>query len=170
MIRISEEMFSRAYAILEASFPTDEYRPKNEQKALFSRPEYRMWGMEDGGEICGFAAVWELGEITFLEHLAVAETHRNRGLGAQMLQDLATFAQGRLVLEVELPETELCKRRIGFYERCGFWYNDYDYTQPPISKGKQPVPLRIMSYGKALTEAEFTQVRDVLYQTVYGVN
>lgn len=169
MIRISKDEFDAAYAIMMASFPPDEYRPKNEQTELFSRKEYQMWGLEENGNLCGFAAVWELGEVTFLEHLAVAETHRSRGLGAKILSELATLAQGRLVLEVELPETELCKRRIGFYERCGFFYNDYDYTQPPISQGKSPVPLRIMSHGNSLTEAEFTQVRDTLYEKVYGV-
>ncbi|MBQ3055794.1 MAG: GNAT family N-acetyltransferase [Oscillospiraceae bacterium] len=169
MIRITEEQFDAAFAIMEASFPTDEYRPYTEQKALFSREEYRMYGMVEAGEICAFAAVWELGEITFLEHLAVAETHRNRGLGAALLQDLAACANGTICLEVELPETDLSRRRIGFYERCGFSFNEYDYTQPPISKGKSPIPLRIMSHGGPLSEMGFHHVRDTLYRTVYGV-
>jgi len=169
MVRITDDLFDAAFAVMEASFPSDEYRPKPEQKALLSLPAYRMYGVMEGGKLCGFAAVWELGEITFLEHLAVAETHRNRGLGAQMLSELATVAQGRVVLEVELPETALATRRIGFYERCGFWYNDYPYTQPAISEGKSPIPLRIMSHGGTLSEAEFKRVREILYRSVYGV-
>ena len=169
MIRIFEDTFDPAFAIMEASFPNDEYRPKAEQEALFSREEYEMYGVEEDGKLCAFAAVWELGEVTFLEHLAVEGSQRNRGLGAKLLSDLSQVVKGRLVLEVELPETELAKRRIGFYERCGFCYNDFDYTQPPISKGKAPVPLRIMSYKNPLSEEEFATVRDTLYARVYGI-
>jgi len=169
MIRMLKDSFDAVYPILEASFPPDERRPKAEQEALFSRDEYQLWGMVEDGKLCGFAAVWELGEIAFLEHLAVEASHRNRGLGAKMLSELSRVVKGRLVLEVELPETELAKRRIGFYERCGFCYNDFDYTQPPISKGKSPIPLRVMSYGEELTKAEFTRVRDTLYERVYGI-
>ena len=167
MIRILEEEFDAAYAILEESFPSDERRPKNGQKALFSKEEYRMYGVKENGTLCGFCAVWTFPEFLFLEHLAVTETHRSRGLGAAMLRELC--GMGRVVLEVEPPETELARRRIGFYERCGFFYNDYDYTQPPIFEGKQPIPLRIMTYGGAVCEAEFCAIRDVLYSRVYHV-
>ena len=167
MIRIFEDAFDTAFSIMEASFPSDEYRPESAQKSLLLREEYRMYGEVEGGEICAFAAVWELGEITFLEHLAVAEKYRNRGVGARLLREVCTFAKDIVCLEVELPETELSRRRIGFYERCGFFYNDYDYTQPPIWEGKSPVPLRIMSYGKPLSEEEFENVRDILYKNVY---
>ena len=154
---------------MEASFPPDEHRPYEEQKALLSRAEYRIYVWEEAGEICGFAAVWALGAFFFLEHLAVAEAVRNAGIGGKLLRAVCAGANNRVVLEVELPASELCRRRIGLYERCGFCSNEYDYTQPPISKGKAPVPLRIMTYGSAVCEEEFRAIRDVLYSCVYQV-
>ena len=55
----------------------------------------------------------------------------------------------RICLEVELPETEMAARRIGFYERNGFYYNDYFYMQPPIAEGRNAIPLRLMTTGRS---------------------
>ena len=84
-----------------------------------------------------------------------------------MLQELVRKYQKQICLEVELPEDELTRRRIGFYERNGFVFNEYPYIQPPISKGKSPVPLRIMTYGSAITQDTFEEMKRVLYQRVY---
>lgn len=84
-----------------------------------------------------------------------------------MLQELVRKYQKQICLEVELPEDELTRRRIGFYERNGFVFNEYPYIQPPISKGKSPVPLRVMTYGKGITRQAFEEMRKVLYRRVY---
>lgn len=168
MIRsMTESEFDRVFALMEESFPSDERRPYEEQKALLSRPEYRIEVWEEDGCICGFAAVWELDGFLFLEHLAVNPKDRNCGIGAKILQELLAKEMLPLCLEVELPETELAARRIGFYERNGLCYNEYDYTQPPISKGKEPVPLRIMTSGGTVTEDEFIRIKQFLYKRVY---
>ena len=74
-----------------------------------------------------------------------------------------------ICLEVELPEEEMSKRRIGFYERNGFYYNDYEYMQPAISKDRNEIPLRIMTTGGKVTEDRYNEMKDILYQYVYGV-
>ncbi len=161
--------FDEVFAIMQASFPTDEYRPYDEQKALLQHPRYRLVTLTEEGRVIAFAATYSFPTFLFVEHLAVAPTHRNRGLGAQLLAQLKQETDRRLCLEVELPEDALSRRRIGFYERNGFTLNDYPYTQPPISKGRHPVPLRLMSTGGALTEATFETIRDTLYREVYHV-
>ena len=115
----------------------------------------------------GFLAVWEFESFTYIEHFAVDPVLRNSGTGSAMLQELVRKYQKQICLEVELPEDELTRRRIGFYERNGFVFNEYPYIQPPISKGKSPVPLRIMTYGSAITQDTFEEMKRVLYQRVY---
>ena len=61
------------------------------------------------------------------------------------------------------------KRRIGFYERNGFFLNEYPYVQPPISQGRKPVPLMIMTSGAAISEKEFEEIRNTLYKEVYKI-
>ena len=115
----------------------------------------------------GFLAVWEFESFTYIEHFAVDPALRNSGTGSAMLQELVRKYQKQICLEVELPEDELTRRRIGFYERNGFVFNEYPYIQPPISKGKSPVPLRVMTYGKGITRQAFEEMRKVLYRRVY---
>ena len=85
-----------------------------------------------------------------------------------MLSSLVAAQKRPYCLEVELPETDMARRRIGFYMRNGFFLNEYDYIQPPISKGRLPVPLRIMTSGGRITQADFEKIRTVLYKEVYG--
>lgn len=158
----SQSDFSEIYRIMQASFSDDEYRPYDEQLALFEEPEYRIYYMP-----AGFLAVWEFESFIYIEHFAVDPALRNSGTGSAMLQELVKQYQKPICLEVELPEDELTRRRIGFYERNGFVFNEYPYIQPPISKGKSPVPLRIMTYGSAITQDTFEEMKRVLYQRVY---
>lgn len=160
--RINETNFPEIYRIMQASFSDDEYRPYDEQLALFEEPEYRIYYMP-----AGFLAVWEFESFIYIEHFAVDPALRNSGTGSAMLQELVKRYQKPICLEVELPEDELTRRRIGFYERNGFVFNEYPYIQPPISKGKSPVPLRIMTYGEAITRETFEAMKNVLYRSVY---
>ena len=85
----------------------------------------------------------------------------------KMLEELARQKAGKVVLEVELPEDSLKKRRIGFYERHGFAFNEYPYIQPPMGEDRHEIPLRIMSAPEPLSEDEFQSVRTELYESVY---
>ena len=160
--RINETDFPEIYRIMQASFSDDEYRPYDEQLALFEEPEYRIYYMP-----AGFLAVWEFESFIYIEHFAVDPALRNSGTGSAMLQELVKQYQKPICLEVELPEDELTRRRIGFYERNGFVFNEYPYIQPPISKGKSPVPLRIMTYRSEITREEFQKMNEILYRRVY---
>lgn len=164
---LSKRDFSGMYSLMEESFPRDEYRPYEEQLALMSLDEYKVFVKKNGNKVSAFAAVWEFCDFMFLEHLAVDASLRNNGVGGAVLQELTERTDKLVLLEVELPREMIAKRRIGFYERNGFFYNDYDYTQPPISEGKNPVPLRIMTYGRHISEEEFISIKSILYRTVY---
>ena len=160
--RINETDFPEIYRIMQASFSDDEYRPYDEQLALFEEPEYQIYYMP-----AGFLAVWEFESFIYIEHFAVDPALRNSGTGSVMLKELVKQYQKPICLEVELPEDELTRRRIGIYERNGFVFNEYPYIQPPISKGKSPVPLRIMTYRSEITREEFQKMKEILYRRVY---
>ncbi len=158
--------FDGMYKILDESFPVDEKRPYEKQRALMDDPIYSVYGIKDGDEIKAIAAVYQLGDTLFLEHLAVSARYRNGGLGALMLSELRALGY-TVCLEVELPATEIAKRRIGFYERNGFCYNDYRYIQPALADGQNPIELRIMTSGGSLGESEFIKLRDLIYEKAY---
>ena len=165
--KLDRSDFEEVYRIMEQSFPADERRKKEGQQKLLEEEKYELLGVRNGRRLLAFLAVWEFAEFVFIEHFAVSETARNSGIGGKMLEELARQKAGKVVLEVELPEDSLKKRRIGFYERHGFTFNEYPYIQPPMGEDRHEIPLRIMSAPEPLSEDEFQSVRTELYKSVY---
>ena len=160
--------FERVFSIMEQSFPRDEYRSREGQRALFDDDDYALYVHEnEAGEIVGFVSVWQIADDLFIEHLAVEESCRSAGIGGKMLEELRTLYSLPLCLEVELPANELCRRRIAFYERHGFHYNDYPYEQPAFSSDRSAVPLRIMSTRPPLSAEEFALLKKKIYRRIY---
>ncbi len=168
---ISVDEFDAVYDIMENSFPNDEYRSYCGQKMLFSKPEYDIYVVDgDDSTIRAFVSVWDFDNFAYIEHLAVNPAFRNAGIGASILAAVKEKAGKRICLEVELPENDIARRRIGFYTRNGFSLNEYHYIQPPMSAGKNPVPLLIMTTGGAVDEKKFEYIKDKLYEKVYNVH
>ena len=103
------QYFDQMYAIMEASFPDDEYRGYEGQRQLFENPEYKVFihRNEETKEIDGFLSAWEFDDILFFEHFAVSSKVRNGGIGGRILRELLTQVNKLTCLEVELPEGEL---------------------------------------------------------------
>lgn len=171
MLKILEfSDFDQMYRLMEDSFPQDEYRPRDAQRALFADPAYRVYAhYDDVHTLLAFLAVWDLDDFAFLEHFAVKPECRNSGLGSWLLQELASLLKKPLCLEAELPENDLAKRRIAFYQRNNFCQNPYSYQQPALAPVQNPVPLCIMTHPAPITIEDFISIRDTLYQKVYKV-
>lgn len=172
------EEFDEIFRIMKDSFPEDERRPYAEQKAVLDNKGYRLYTCKENksADIEGFIGLWEFCHLIFIEHIAVDGMHRGKGIGSEMLKEIIGKCEKPqnsrtytgIVLEVELPQNPIAVSRIRFYERHGFFLNEYDYVQPPMCKGMDPLPLYIMSYGRELTEEEFHIIKDLLYKKVYN--
>lgn len=167
LTKLTEDDFEVIWKIMEESFPVDELRTKDGQKALFAESKYQVYGCRLQEDIAAILAVWKFDTFAFLEHFAVDSALRNGGIGADMLQQLLAQFMTPVVLEVELPTQNLAQRRIGFYERNGFELNHYEYVQPALNPISKPIPLMIMSSHHKLGTGEFENIRDILYQYVY---
>lgn len=170
--KLTARDFESIYRLLEASFPTTERRTKEGQRHLFdTEPAYCVYGTknEQTQEVEAMLAVWELDSILFLEHFAVAPSLRGQGCGSRLLAELSSLTHKTLCLEVEPPESEMTIRRIGFYQRNGFFLNEYPYIQPSMAEGEPPIPLMIMTFGHAVNRREFEQIKTALYRKVYHV-
>lgn len=169
--KMNETEFDTIFSIMEESFPIDEYRPYDEQKALLYDSKYHIYVLPDSNKeaLRAFIAVWQLDDFAFIEHFAVNPVYRNQGLGSLILQEISGLLQCQICLEVELPQTDFARRRIGFYKRNGFYLNDYSYTQPPISAGRKPIPLFIMTSGEGISEERFEFMKQIIYREVYNV-
>lgn len=170
LTKLTKDDFEGIFELIEKSFPTDEYRQKSCQRALFSQPEYEVWGIknaENALQTDAFISLWRFDGFTYCEHFAVRRELRGCGTGSQILTEILQNEQKRICLEVELPETETAKRRIAFYERNGFTLNRFPYMQPPLGEDREPLPLMIMTSGGAIEKDEFERIRKTLYRNVY---
>lgn len=165
-----KDEFLQVFALMDEAFPDCEMRTYKGQKAILRKKEYHLeLRRDEKGGVAAFLAWWELDDFCFVEHLAVSSGIRGGGLGGRLLDDFLQ-EHPRVILEVEPPESDIARRRIGFYERHGFFLNRYPYEQPPLRKECGYFPLLLMSSAAPLSEEEFLKVKEELYRTVYGLN
>ncbi|ASA25863.1 GNAT family N-acetyltransferase [Paenibacillus donghaensis] len=160
--------FEQIFAIMQRSFPDNEYRTFEGQLALLNNPHYRLiTDTDQSGTIIAFLACWEFPKFRFVEHLAVDPDIRGGGIGKQLMLTYMKQSDKPVLLEVEPPLQEMAQRRVGFYERLGFHLNPYPYVQPPLREGQAELPLCIMTSPQPVEEQEFLRFREVLYREVY---
>lgn len=164
-LKINE--FDDFFKVLEESFPKIEYRSYEKQKALLDHPLYDIETYEEGGSLKGYISSWKFEEFNFVEHLAVNSDARGEGIGTKILESAKEKWRKPIYLEVELPENEICRKRIRFYERNGFTYNDHPYVQPPLMPGFEEIPLRIMSSNGPISMAEIVFIKEKMKDIVY---
>jgi ribosomal protein S18 acetylase RimI-like enzyme len=165
---MNDREFDKIFAIMKASFPESERRTYAGQKELLADPYYRLiTKTNSNNQMIAFLAVWEFPLFRFVEHIAVDPAIRGNGIGGKLMAAYIEESLKPILLEVELPDTDLAQRRISFYERLGFLLNPFEYAQPPLQKGQPDIPLKIMSYPQILTEEEFALFKEILYTNVY---
>lgn len=158
-------------ALYEAAFPLSERRETEAwtKLAMQGAPMQALVCLH-GETCCGFITLWDFHSFIYVEHFAVQADQRGCGTGGRMLDKIRHDFPGRpFVLEVEPGETEMARRRIGFYGRHGFTLLDKPYMQPPYRRGDAWFPLCLMSTDPTYADEHFTEIRDTLYNNVYGV-
>ena len=160
--------FRDFWDLYESSFSLDTRRSLDSQKSVMRNSTYHLFGASISGIFVGFLSTWKLPKLTFIEHFAVKNNLRGKGIGSNLLT-IFLKNNKKLLVEVEPPKSELQMRRIKFYEKLGFALNASEYVQPSYGEGKNPVQLLLMSYPKLLSQNDFFQVKEQLYSTVYGV-
>lgn len=160
--------FDDVFDLMVTSFPSNERRTYEDQKALLVKPNYEIKTSHDQkGNLLSFMAIWQLETSHFIEHLAVSPVSRGTGIGATVMKEMINDCEKPVLLEVELPENDIAKKRIRFYERLGFHLNHFDYVQPPIQKGEDPLPLLIMSYPEPIKEEDFNHFKKDIFFHLY---
>lgn len=157
--------------LMVQSFPPEEYRPL-EQLRLYTdtKPAFHNNIVLDSDDTpVGFFTYWDFGTFCYGEHFAIDPARRNGGYGARVIERLcADLAPRPLVLEVEMPDNDLARRRIGFYQRQGFRLWDKPYRQPPYKPGDSFLPMLLMAYGALDADRAYDEVKQRIYREVYG--
>ena len=110
-----------------------------------------------------------MSDYRYVEHFSIDESARNGGLGVKAVITFINQSDLPIVLEVERPNDEMSKRRIGFYERLGFQLHTHDYSQPPYRAADDWLPMRLMSFGEIDMNERYEHVKSHIHKHVYQV-
>ena len=159
---VTEKEFETVFTKMINAFPYEERRDSYDQLQCFGDDRFRYLKLVEGNNMVGFITLWLLDGFVYVEHLAINDNCRGKGYGSLALELVKTTYRKPVILEVEYPETPTQKKRVHFYEKAGFVFNDYDYTQPSYHGG-EGVPLKLMSYPDPLTTDDFN---NLVFQTL----
>ncbi|SCH44320.1 ribosomal-protein-alanine acetyltransferase [uncultured Clostridium sp.] len=167
-IDMKKEEFESFFNILEKSFPDNERRKYVDQLSLLDKENYRPLIFKEKDEVLAIMATWEFEKFVFIEHLAVDNKLRGKGVGTSLIDNYLKECNKEVFLEVEPPQCEISTKRIKFYEKLNFYLNDFYYLQQPLNEGDLPFELKIMSYDKKIDSKDFEEYKNIIYKEVYG--
>jgi hypothetical protein len=184
-------LFGEAWKLYLSSFPPEERRQLRTQRKIMNDAPYHFELILDRGDrtdkrgkmgddhtggtdidlgygtFVGIMLWWSFGDMRYVEHFATVLRLRGRGVGARALGAFTARSDVPVVLEVELPDTAMARRRIDFYRRQGFVYNDIPYTHPPYKRGGSRVPLMLMTHPAPITDAQLKSFLDVHHPVIH---
>ncbi|MDR0766370.1 MAG: GNAT family N-acetyltransferase [Odoribacteraceae bacterium] len=142
-------LLERLTPLYEEAFPPAERRDAGQLARVIARRE-RMYfhAILEAGEPVGLFAYWDLGEVYYLEHLAVFASCRGRSIGTRVLEEAARRLEGTRLLEVEPPAEAARARRVAWYERNGYRVLDRQHVQPPYDGRGAGCPLWVMGNAR----------------------
>lgn len=169
---LSREELSALYrARMTQDFPPQELKPLKSMLELMAEGRYQALGLCEGADLLGYALVWREPEVPFvlLDYLGTLPGVRNRGLGGQLLDQLADYYREERGIfgEAEAPEegdsagAELRRRRLGFYLRNGFRYGGYDcalfgvHYQTLIRGQEDVIPQELLEVHRRFYQTRF---------------
>lgn len=162
--------FDSIYRIMEDSFPSSEMRTYDGQKSLLNNDFYHInVQTDDKDAVMGFLAYWDLSNCVFIEHLAVDENSRGKGIGGKLVDQIFKESKKAIFFEVEPPVDEISRRRVKFYEKKGAHLNGFYYEQPALRENEKAQHLMIMSYPNPIDGDSFNKYKEEIYKHVYNV-
>lgn len=166
---ISQENLNEIYNIYTYSFPSDERRDWN----IIINPESDKYFAEailsENNDILGLIFYWQWNDIIYIEHIAISQNFRSKGIASTVLNDIIQVGiDKKIVLEIEVPsQSNEAQKRYEFYHRLGFEVIDKKYIQPPYSKDKEAVNMYLLS--RPIISEKEVLIKE-LYRLVYNVN
>ncbi len=154
MMSAEDSSFRELWSLYQDSFPVEEQRPFLWQKEAMLREEtFYCLRLEDEKGLAGLLFYWQFPACLYLEHFAIASARRGQGLGHAALSLL--HGKGKpVILEIEPVADALTRRRLSFYESLGYVRLPWKHAQLPFRRGGSSVPMELLSYPVAMTEAQ----------------
>ncbi len=166
---ISDNYFQEAWKLYEDAFPFEERRPLDSQSKVLQNDNYHFEVLIDKDQFIGFILWWDFETHKYIDHFATALEQRNKGIGKLILNKFIDSDDKPIILEVELPTSNINERRIKFYERVGFKLNQHHYEIPPLKEDELPLQLLVMSYPHMISEKEVNLFVEKYHPVIFKI-
>ena len=166
---LDDPHFEKAHGIYTTSFPLHEQRNWEDIPAALAHNDFHYDAFLDSHNdaVIAILCYWMTDAFVYLEHFAVNPEKRNGGVGKMILDFLKSKEKRPVILEIDPPEDEISRRRLGFYQRSGFIANkQFDYIHPPYDPSGEPYPLLVMSYPDKLNASLYREFEGYHHTTV----
>ena len=169
------EDFARVKQIYKTRLTRDfiraERKPLSAIHRLWEKGAYGAYFLMGGDETLGYAFFVRSGRNCLFDYFAIAEGHRDEGLGTIFLRMLAECFPGTdcILGEVEDPERaatdeerQLRERRVEFYRRSGYRITDVKATVFGVEFRLVEVPV-----GREHSDEELREIYTELYRLIF---
>ena len=164
---ISAIYFQEAWELYENAFPLKKRRLLDAQTRVIKKSNYHFDIIVDKEQLIGFLLWWDFEAYRYVDHFATATQQRNKGFGKLIIEEFISNNDKPILLEVELPNSDINQRRIKFYERIGFKLNEHYYEIPSSKEGQAPLQLLLMSYPESISAKEVEQFVKVCHPIAF---
>ncbi len=147
-------LFAQVDALYESAFPLHEKRNFAAKIRAFNHTNYQLQAWFDGELFVGMIGMWDFGDYSYIEHLAVNDRLRGQGYGKRMLsQFLQQFPQ--TILEIDPLTTEIAHKRLHFYQSLGFQVNHFPHSHPTYHGHFADHQLIVLSYPRQIDQQQY---------------
>lgn len=163
----ADELLKRGlWALYERAFPRSERRSWEQHcRAMAQEDAFLCLMLEEDGQPVGLMFCWNLSECLFLEHFAVLEACRGRGVGREALRLLQKEAR-LILLEIEPPDCDFSRQRLAFYHSAGFNLLSNQHIQHPFHADTPPLPMPLLSWPREANPLEVAHFEEELAMRV----
>lgn len=165
---VDDPLFVDSLDIYRTSFPVHEQRRVQDFPLAFRDPDFYYEVFLNGeNRVVAILVSWRREAFVYLEYFAVDASLRGQGAGQRILEELRDAFPRKVILEIDPPEDEISRRRLGFYQRHGFVPNpQFDYIHLPYTDEGTPFPLLLMTHEDLLDEETYRSFVDFHHRHV----
>ena len=147
-------LFTQVDRLYESAFPLHEKRSQAAKRLAFDHVNYQLQAWLDEQQFVGMMGVWNFGDYSYIEHLAVNGLLRGQGYGKRMLNQFLQQTP-QTILEIDPLTTEIAHKRQRFYQSLGFQVNPFTHYHPTYHNNIPDHELIVLSYPHQLDKPQY---------------
>lgn len=142
----------KVYTLISTGFPIYEQRTAEQLGEALSDNRYHFRAYLEDGEVVAILAFWKMPTYVYIEHFAVIDESRGKGVGSQILKSFKEEMKALpVILEIDPLTSDVARKRCEFYTQLGFVLNDFPHKHPAYREIFEPHELTVLSCPEVLS-------------------